>query len=109
MTVPMVAWMRVRGHGWQAIAEMGAAMLIPTVAAMAAVATDFTSDLDALYAGEHTAMLAAMLLAMLWRRSEYAHAHPTPSGANPRDLSSSGTRADVTVGFPAGHKATERG
>lgn len=112
MTVPMAAWMRVRGHGWQATAEMSAAMLIPTVAAMAAVATDFISDLDAVYAGEHTAMFLAMFLAMLWRRSEYACAQPAPSGANPRDLSSSGTCAasrDVTVGFPARQQATERG
>ena len=31
MTVPMVAWMRHRGHGWQPSNEMAASMMIPTV------------------------------------------------------------------------------
>ena len=30
MTVPMVAWMRYRGHGWQPSNEMAASMMIPT-------------------------------------------------------------------------------
>src|SRR5690349_1974172 len=35
MTVPMVAWMRYRGHGWRPNAEMAASMFIPTFAVMA--------------------------------------------------------------------------
>jgi hypothetical protein len=31
MTVPMVAWMLFRGHGWRNSAEMAAAMLVPAV------------------------------------------------------------------------------
>lgn len=31
MTVPMVAWMLWRGHGWRNSAEMAAAMLVPSV------------------------------------------------------------------------------
>jgi hypothetical protein len=31
MTVPMVAWMRRRGHGWRSSAEMAAAMVVPVV------------------------------------------------------------------------------
>ena len=31
MTVPMVAWMRYRGHGWAPAAEMTAAMFVPTL------------------------------------------------------------------------------
>ena len=31
MTVPMVAWMLLRGHGWRNSAEMAAAMLVPAV------------------------------------------------------------------------------
>src|SRR5689334_1107776 len=34
MTVPMVAWMRHRGHGWGASNEMAASMFIPTFAAI---------------------------------------------------------------------------
>src|SRR5215831_9382007 len=30
MTLPMVAWMRFRGHAWQPTAEMAASMLVPT-------------------------------------------------------------------------------
>jgi hypothetical protein len=75
MTVPMVAWMRHRGHGWQPSVEMAAAMFIPTFAAIAlhgAGALDF----NALMMLEHVAMLLAMLAAMLLRRAEYAgHVH----------------------------------
>src|SRR5215207_8922423 len=35
MTVPMVAWMRYRGHGWRPSAEMSASMFLPTFAAIA--------------------------------------------------------------------------
>jgi hypothetical protein len=37
MTVPMVAWMRYRGHAWRPTNEMAASMLIPTVVTMALV------------------------------------------------------------------------
>ena len=39
MTVPMVAWMRFRGHAWRPTNEMAASMLIPTFVAMALVGT----------------------------------------------------------------------
>src|SRR3954471_19229534 len=35
MTVPMVAWMRYRGHDWRPSGEMAAAMLLPAFAAIA--------------------------------------------------------------------------
>ena len=31
MTVPMVGWMRFRGHGWAASNEMAASMYLPTL------------------------------------------------------------------------------
>jgi hypothetical protein len=31
MTLPMVAWMLFRGHGWRNSAEMAAAMLVPAI------------------------------------------------------------------------------
>jgi hypothetical protein len=34
MTVPMVGWMRYRGHGWRANLEMSASMLLPALAVM---------------------------------------------------------------------------
>jgi hypothetical protein len=78
MTVPMVAWMRHRGHGWRPNAEMGASMFLPTfavIALMAAGTIDFSSAMGI----EHAAMLPSMLLAMLLRREEYSgHAHHVP-------------------------------
>ena len=35
MTIPMVAWMRYRGHRWQPTLEMAASMIIPTLVAIA--------------------------------------------------------------------------
>jgi flagellar biosynthetic protein FliP len=79
MTVPMVAWMRYRGHGWRPSAEMSAAMLVPTAGAIALLGAGVVEDLDALMLGEHVAMLLGMLVAMLFRPAEYSGRH-TPSG-----------------------------
>ena len=38
MTIPMVAWMRYRGHRWQPTLEMAASMIIPTLVAIALLA-----------------------------------------------------------------------
>ena len=78
MTVPMVAWMRYRGHGWPASLEMSASMYLPTFAALALLGAGLVEDLGALMTLEHVAMLLSMLAAMLLRRDEYsghAHAH----------------------------------
>lgn len=72
MTVPMVAWMRFRGHGWRACNEMAAAMLVPAAGALALLGTGAVTDADGLVMFEHTAMFPAMLLVMLLRRDEYA-------------------------------------
>jgi hypothetical protein len=79
MTVPMVAWMRYRGHGWRPAAEMSAGMLVPTAGAIALLGASVVEDLDVLMVGEHVAMLLGMLLAMLLRPAEYSVRH-TPSG-----------------------------
>jgi hypothetical protein len=78
MTVPMVAWMRYRGHGWPASLEMSASMYLPTFAAIALLGAGLVEDLGALMTIEHVAMLLSMLAAMALRRDEYsghAHAH----------------------------------
>jgi hypothetical protein len=74
MTVPMVAWMRYRGHAWRPTTEMAASMLIPTVVAMALVGTGVMNQ-GAVMVVEHVAMLTGMLIAMLLRRDEYGGAH----------------------------------
>lgn len=87
MTVPMVAWMRYRGHGWRHAAEMAAAMLLPAFAVFAILAGQPTVSNRALMLSSHAAMLVGMLALMLARRGAYAHAgphHPSPSaGARP--------------------------
>ena len=74
MTVPMVGWMRYRGHGWRPNAEMAASMFLPTFAAIALLASDVT-EFDGAMILEHTVMLPAMLVAMLLRLDEYTGAH----------------------------------
>ena len=82
MSVPMIAWMRFRGHAWRPANEMAASMLIPTFAAMALAATGLMHG-GPLMIIEHVAMLAGMLIAMLLRRDEYSggHAHGAPQPA----------------------------
>jgi hypothetical protein len=76
MTVPMVAWMRYRGHTWRANIEMAASMLIPTFVVMVVLWAGAAKG--TLMVPEHAGMLACMLVAMLLRRDEYScgtHAH----------------------------------
>ena len=72
MTVPMVAWMRHRGHGWAPAAEMTAAMFVPSLIAIALGATGVLESTDDQLTLQHVAMFPAMLVAMLARRSEYS-------------------------------------
>ena len=71
MTVPMVAWMRLRGHAWLPNAEMAASMLIPTFAVMALLSAGVGGS-SGLMVPEHVGMLVCMLVAMLRRRAEYS-------------------------------------
>ena len=73
MTVPMVAWMRHRGHGWRSCGEMAAAMVIPVIPFLCLVWFNIT---ESALCGDYCAVsVAAMLALMLYRRSEYsAHA-----------------------------------
>ena len=75
MTVPMVAWMRHRGHGWRASNEMAASMFIPTLAVIGLLAGGVVTDFGAAMGLEHLTMLPAMLVAMLLRLDEYAGRH----------------------------------
>jgi hypothetical protein len=75
MTVPMVAWMRYRGHGWAPSWEMAASMFVPTFAAIALYRGGVISDSHGLMMLQHVAMFPAMLVAMLLRRGEYSGHH----------------------------------
>ena len=71
MTVPMVAWMRHRGHRWGLAWEMTAAMFIPTFVAIALLWTDGNADSHGAMMVQHVGMFPSMLVAMLLRRHEY--------------------------------------
>ena len=71
MTIPMVAWMRYRGHGWAPAGDMTAAMFLPSFAAIALLWSGLVANADTLLTLQHVAMLPAMLVAMLLRRDEY--------------------------------------
>ncbi|MBB5788952.1 hypothetical protein [Jiangella mangrovi] len=74
MTVPMVAWMALRGHPAMRSAEMAASMMVPTAIAAALVAAGvFGTGAGMLV--QHVVMLPAMLGVMLWRYDEYARSH----------------------------------
>jgi hypothetical protein len=76
MTVPMVAWMRYRGHGWAASNEMAASMMVPSVGVVALLAAGVVTGTGTLLAIQHVVMFPAMLAVMLLRREEYTHVHP---------------------------------
>jgi flagellar biosynthetic protein FliP len=84
MTVPMVWWMRHRGHAWARGAEMAGAMFVPTLLLIALLQLDAVSG-ESLIGLEHALMLPAMLAVMFWRLDEYTrpHAHPAAARANP--------------------------
>jgi hypothetical protein len=70
MTVPMVAWMRIRKHSWRLNAEMAAAMIVPTVVLIAGSRLGLLPR-TSLMLGTHLLMLPAMLAVMLYRWRDY--------------------------------------
>lgn len=75
MTVAMGAWMRVRGHTWRPVSEMGAAMFLPFAVLLVPLWLDLIGY-GALMLWGHVLMLVGMLVAMLLRTDEYVgHCH----------------------------------
>jgi flagellar biosynthetic protein FliP len=68
MTVPMVVWMIVRGHGWRHSAEMAFAMFAP-VATLSLLGVGTSQPWISKVS--HLGMLLGMLIAMLYRRDHY--------------------------------------
>lgn len=78
MSIPMVTWMRWRGHRWQPSLEMAASMYVPTALAVGLLAAGAVTATGTLLVIQHNLMLPAMLVAMLLRREEYSsHSHGT--------------------------------
>ncbi len=77
MTVPMVLWMRYRGHSWERGAEMAAAMNLPLLPGLVLYGLDAIPARGVL-GMQMMLMVPAMLAAMLYRKQEYSaphHAH----------------------------------
>jgi hypothetical protein len=79
MTVPMVAWMRHRGHAWRSCSVMVAAMVVPAIPLICLrLAHVISGPVCSSYCA---ASVLAMVLVMLHRRSEY---RGISTGASPR-------------------------
>src|SRR3712207_1561815 len=73
MAIGMGAWMRFRGHSWQAITEMSSAMYLPFAVLLVPYWAGAPSA-DVVMTGGHVAILPLMALAMLLR-PEIGRAH----------------------------------
>jgi hypothetical protein len=73
MVVPMAGWMALRRHSVRANAEMNAAMVLPTLAIVAAMGAGAVTETGTAMMLEHVLMLSGMFVAMLARPGEYAH------------------------------------
>jgi flagellar biosynthetic protein FliP len=83
MTLPMVAWMRHRGHNWERCGEMAAAMFAPMAVLTALFWLGAISAQVALPM-QMALMLPCMLLAMLYRFDDYSNPlHRPAAGAVP--------------------------
>ncbi len=76
MAVPMVAWMRVRGHGWRMGTEMAGAMLVPIAAVLALCALGVPDTFPWLTTrATGPAMAIGMVAIMVYRREHYTHGY----------------------------------
>jgi hypothetical protein len=75
MTVPMVLWMRYRGHTWQRGGEMAAAMNLPVLPLLVLYALGAIPARGVLGL-QMMLMIPAMLGAILYRKEEYSAPHP---------------------------------
>ncbi len=82
MTVPMVAWMIVRKHGWRHSAEMAFGMFAPVGVIIVLRLLGADASLPWLSKASHIGMFLGMLSAMLYRSDHYtgkadhsAHTH----------------------------------
>ena len=69
MTVPMVAWMRYRGHAWDRSLEMGPAMVVPAIPLICLRLADVVGPICGPYC---LFSVLAMVGVMVYRRSDYS-------------------------------------
>jgi hypothetical protein len=82
MTLPMVAWMRYRGHSWERGGEMAAAMFLPALPLLVLLWVGLMSAHWVLPL-QMVLMLPSMILAMLYRVDEYGQPHVAQAVATP--------------------------
>jgi flagellar biosynthetic protein FliP len=75
MTLPMVLWMRHRGHSWERGGEMAAAMTLPVLPLLVLYWLGSIPSRGVLGL-QMMLMLPAMLLLMLYRKEKYSAPHP---------------------------------
>ena len=88
MTVPMVAWMMIRGHGWRHSWEMTGAMLGPVAAIIVLRMLGVDAYLPWIAKINCPAMDLSMLVYMLYHRDHYTggtrrSAHSASAGGGP--------------------------
>jgi len=91
MTLPMVWFMRRRGHAWRDVREMTLAMFVPLVLLVPLVRVVLPRAGVELAPAvmlplAFAAMTFPMILVMLWRRDRYDHAVHTGSGQHRHPL-----------------------
>ena len=74
MTVPMVLWMRYRGHSWERGGEMALAMNLPLLPALVLYGSG-AIPAQGVLAMQMMLMIPAMLGEMLYRKNEYSAPH----------------------------------
>jgi hypothetical protein len=79
--MPMVAWMRVRGHAWRHAVEMSIRMLAPWALVLALVGVGAGSVAPWLVYLDGPAMLLGMLAVMLVQQSRVGWRAHADSGA----------------------------
>ena len=71
LTVPVVAWMIFRGHGWRHSLEVTFAMIIPVATIMVLDQFSVYDYLTWLLTGGYPSMSLGMLVCMLYRRDHF--------------------------------------
>ncbi len=79
MTLPMVAWMRHRGHSWERSAEMGATMFMLAFALLVPFWLGVISS-HVVLPMEMALMIPTMILVMLYRVDDYSGPQPAEDG-----------------------------
>ena len=74
MTIPMVAWMIFRGHGWRHCIEMVVAMIAPVALIGLLCQLGVDESLPWLAGLSTPLMFLGMILAMVYRRDHYTRA-----------------------------------